>query len=164
MMRKVAACLLLVGLLALGTQLGWSQDKKVNLSLNAGVQSNLFSGTSFDYVDFTLDFRAGIALGKSFEISPEVMLLVDDSFDFSYFEVSPGVLLNYKAGNFFVGAGVILPILLGDESDVGNPAPKINVGYNFGKFKLTAYIITLIESGIDFLDYNYIGATLGYRF
>jgi hypothetical protein len=164
-MKKVAMCLLLVGLMVLGAQQGWSQDKKVNLSLNLGAQTNIFPGTSFDYAYFSLDFRAGFPLGKSFEISPEIMGLVDDSFNFSGFELDPGVILNYKSGNFFVGAGAILPIWLeSGNSDVASPAPKINVGYNFSKFKLTAYFISWTEAGSGFLKYNYIGATLGYIF
>src|SRR4030042_1560508 len=76
-----------------------------------------------------------------------------------------GVFLKYKAGNFFVGAGLLLPIWLeSGDSDVGNVMPKINVGYNFGKLKLTGYFLSITESGAGFLKYNYIGATLGYRF
>ncbi len=164
-MKKVSICFLLVGLLAVGAQQGWSQGKKVDLSLNLGVQTNIYPGTSFDWVDLTLDFRAGFALGKSFEISPELMALVDSDFSFHGVELSPGVILNYKAGNFFVGAGVILPIWLeSGNSDVGNLMPKINVGYNFGNFKLTGYFLSLTESGTGFLKYNYLGLTLGYRF
>jgi len=163
-MKKVGMCFLLVGLLALGAQQGWSQGKKANLSLNLGVQTNLWPGTSFDFAYFSLDFRAGFPIGKSFEISPELTALIDDSFDFSGVELDPGVMLNYNSGNFFVGLGAVLPIWLGDGSDVATPAPKINIGYNIGKFKLTAYLLTWTDSGSGFLKYNYIGATLGYRF
>jgi len=93
------------------------------------------------------------------------MALVEDDFSFSAVELSPGVILNYKFGKFFVGGGVVLPIWLGSgDSDVGNPMPKINVGYDFGKFRLTGYFLTLTESGADFLRFNYFGATLGYIF
>jgi len=164
-MKKAGICLVLVGLLAVGAQQGWSQGRKTDLSLNLGVQTNFFTGTSFDWVDITLDFRFGIPLGRSFEISPELMALVDSDFAFDYVELSPGVILNYKAGNFFVGAGVILPIWLASgDSDVGNVMPKINIGYNFGKLKLTGYLLTIAESGAGFLKYNYLGLTLGYRF
>ena len=164
-MKKIGMCVLLVGLLVLGAQQGWSQGKKANLSLNLGVQTNLSSGSSFDWLDLTLDFRAGFALGKNFEISPELMALIDSDFSFSGVELSPGVILNYKFGKFFVGGGVILPIWLeSGNSDVGNPMPKINVGYDFGKFRLTGYFLTLTESGADFLRFNYFGATLGYIF
>jgi hypothetical protein len=109
--------------------------------------------------------RVGISLGKSFEISPEVIATVDDSFDFNLVWLYPGVMLNFKAGNFFVGAGAVLPVLFGEgESDTGNPAPKINVGYKCGKFMITVYAMTWTESGLDFLDMNFIGATLGYKF
>jgi hypothetical protein len=164
-MKKIGMCILLVGLLVLGAQQGWSQGKKANLSLNLGAQTNIFPGSSFDWLDLTLDFRAGFALGKNFEISPELMALIEDDFSFTGVELSPGVILNYKAGKFFVGGGVILPIWLeSGDSDVGNPMPKINVGYNFGKFRLTGYFLSITESGAGFLKFNYIGATLGYIF
>ncbi|HUT08205.1 MAG TPA: hypothetical protein VMY15_05115 [Candidatus Latescibacteria bacterium] len=164
-MKKAGICFLLIGLLAVGAQQGWSQGRNVDLSLNLGAQTNFFPGTSFDWVDFTLDFRAGFALGRSFEISPELMALVDSDFSFHGVELSPGVILNYKAGNFFVGAGVILPIWLeSGNSDAGKLMPKFNVGYNFGKFKLTGYLLTIAESGAGFLKYNYLGLTFGYRF
>ncbi|OGD26728.1 MAG: hypothetical protein A2V57_03825 [Candidatus Aminicenantes bacterium RBG_19FT_COMBO_65_30] len=165
MKKVILVALAVVMLAAAGVQPALAQEKKTDLSLNLGVQTNIFPGTSFDWLDLTVDFRVGFALGKSFEISPELMALIDSDFSFEGVELSPGVILNYKAGNFFVGAGVILPIWLeSGDSDVGNVMPKINVGYNFGKLKLTGYFLSITESGAGFLKYNYIGATLGYRF
>ncbi len=165
-MKKVMLVVLAVGLFAgAAAEQALAQEKKTDLSLNLGVQTNVFPGISFDWVDITLDFRVGFALGKSFEISPELMALVDSDFAFNYVELSPGVILNYKSGNFFVGAGVVLPIYLASgDSETGNLMPKINVGYNFGKLKLTGYLLTITESGAGFLKYNYLGLTLGYRF
>jgi len=165
-MKKVGLMVLVVGMLAgAAVQLAYAQDKKVEFSLNLGVQTNVWSGSSFDYASFTLDARAGIALGKSFEISPEAMFVVDDSFDFDVVFLYPGVMLNYKAGNFFVGAGAVLPIVFGDgESETANIAPKINIGYKYGKLMITVYALTWTEPGIDFLDMNFVGATIGYRF
>jgi hypothetical protein len=165
-MKQVGLVLLVVVMLAGGAvQQANAQDKKVDFSLNLGVQTNVWSGSAFDYASFTLDARVGIALGKSFEISPEVMFVVDDSFNFDVVLLYPGVMLNYKAGNFFVGAGAVLPIAFGDgESETGNIAPKINIGYKFGKLMITVYALTWTEPGIDFLDVNYVGITLGYKF
>jgi hypothetical protein len=167
-MKKVVLMVLVVGLfVGAAAEQALAQGKKAEFSLNLGVQTNVWSGTSFDNAWFTLDARVGIALGKSFEISPEVMGVVDDSFNFSdvgWF-IYPGVMLNYKAGNFFVGVGVVLPIAFFEgESDSGNPAPKVNVGYKFGSFVFTLYAFTWTESGLDFLDMNFVGATAGYRF
>ena len=141
------------------------QEAKAVMSLNLGVQTNLFSESSFDNAWFTLDTRFGIAVGQSFEISPEVMAMVDDSFNFDAVWLYPGVMLNFKLSSFFVGAGAILPIVFYDgESDSGRLRPKFNFGYRAGSLTLTAYIITLTEEYADFLEYNYIGATIGYIF
>jgi hypothetical protein len=170
-MKRMVMVLLVIGIVGL-TALGpvWGQNqKKVNFSLNAGVQTDIFNGTSFDKALFTADGRVGLRLGRNFEISPEVMVV------FSYlsmFEgsggtiVYPGVMLNYRSGNFFVGAGAVLPCAFWEgESDTGNPAPKINVGYTFpNKIQITAYYLCWTESGIDLFDAGFAGITLGYRF
>lgn len=166
-MKKVILTVLVVGLFvaAVAVAPAWSQSRKASFSLNLGVQTNIYSGTSFDNAWFTLDARVGVPLGGSFEISPELMYAVDDSLDFTFGWLYPGVLANFKAGNFFVGGGVVLPFFFGEgSSDTGNLAPKINVGVDAGKIKLTAYFIAFTESGISFLDMNQAGVTIGYRF
>jgi hypothetical protein len=168
-MKKVFLCFLVIGVVAgLAVAPAWSQDKKVGFSLNAGVQTNVWDGSSFDQAVFTLDGRVGFALGKSFEISPEFMAVFNYG---SYFEASgatllyPGVMLHFKSGSFFVGLGAVLPWLFYDGgSDSGDISPKIDIGYKFGKLQVTAYLITWTEAGIDFLDVNWVGLTLGYRF
>ena len=145
----------------------WSQTR---FSLNGGIQTNVWNGSSFDNVVFTLDARAGIRLGRSFEISPEFMALYNYA---SYFDAVgahvwlfyPGVMLNYQTGGLFFGLGAVLPIMSGEgESDTGNLSPKINVGYRFGQWQITAYMISWVDSEIDLLDVNWVGLTLGYRF
>jgi len=161
-MMMVMAAVLFTAAVAVGP--AWSQGK-ANVSLNAGVQTNIWKGTSFDNAWFTLDLRIGIPLGASWEISPELMYAVDDSFDFSWTNLYPGVLANYRSGSFFVGAGIVLPIGFGGgESETGNISPKINAGYDFGKLKLTAYFLILSDYGIRLFDMNQAGLTLGYRF
>ncbi len=168
-MKKVLMGLLVLGVVAgLAVAPAWSQDKKVGFSLNAGVQTNVWDGSSFDKAVFTLDGRVGIALGRSFEISPEFMAVFNYG---SYFDTSgatllyPGVMLHFKIGSFFVGLGAVLPWLFYDgDSDSGDISPKIDIGYKFGKLQVTAYMITWTEAGIDFLDVNWVGLTLGYRF
>ena len=165
-MKKHIAGLLVVGLMTAGTvREASAQEKSVNFSLNLGIQTNLYKETSFDNAWFSLDFRAGIRLGRSFEISPEVMAAVDDSLSFDAVWLYPGLMLNYAPGGFFIGIGAVLPVwLTAEESDTGNLAPKINIGFRSGRFTVTAYLFTWTESGTDFLDYNFVGATLGYRF
>jgi hypothetical protein len=169
-MKKLFAALLVVGILAVAAAgPAWAQDKKVTFSLNAGVQTNIFNGSSFDNVAFTVDARVGLRLGRSFEISPEVMTV------FSYgtlFDGSggtllyPGVMLNYRSQNFFAGVGAVLPwAFFEGTSDTGNPAPKINIGYTFPNgIQLTVYYLTWTESGISLFDIGFAGVTLGYRF
>jgi hypothetical protein len=168
-MKRVLIGVVIAGLaLAAAVAPAWCQDNKVGFSLNAGVQTNVWNGSSFDKAVFTLDGRVGIALGKAFEISPEFMYVFNYA---SYFDMSggsilyPGVMLNYKMGKFFVGFGLVLPwAFFEGDNETGNIAPKINVGYRFGKLQMTAYMITWTEEGVDFLDVNWVGLTLGYRF
>ena len=170
-MKKVLAALVVVGILAVVAAAPASaQDKKVGVSLNAGVQTNIFNGTSFDKVVFTVDGRVGLRLGRSFELSPEVMAV------FSYFSLFgegsggtllyPGVMLNYRSQGFFVGAGAVLPwAFYGGNSDTGRIAPKINVGYKFPNgLQLTAYYLCWNEEGVNLFDIGFAGVTVGYRF
>ena len=114
---------------------------------------------------FTLDARVGFGLGKSFRSAPSSCGWSTTASTSNDTLLYPGVMLNYKPGNFFVGAGVVLPIAIGGGStDSGNPAPKINIGYQYGNLMFTLYALTWTESGIDFLDINYVGVTVGYRF
>jgi hypothetical protein len=163
-MKKVMIGLLVVGFLV-GASFAQAQEKKIAFSVNLGVQTNLWKGSTFEEAQGTLDVRAGIRLGKSFEISPEIMYATFYKFHFDAGFLYPGVMLNYAPGNFFVGAGAVLPVVIGgDEISSGNPAPKINIGYTTGHLVLTAYFIAWTESEINFLDMNFVGATIGYRF
>jgi hypothetical protein len=165
-MKKVIMGFVLTGLLIGGAfSNAQAQEKKLAFSLNLGVQTNLYSESSFDNAWFTLDARVGVPIGESLEISPEVMAAVDDSLDFSALWLYPGLMLNFKLGRFFVGAGAVLPIVFYEGgSDSGNLAPKINMGWSAGSVTLTAYLFTWTEENTDFLEYNFIGATIGYRF
>ena len=167
-MKKVMTGLLVMGLLVVGA-FGQAQEKKVAFSLNLGIQTNLWKDTSFDLTQGTLDLKAGIRIGRSFQISPELMYVTSHKFHLDYGYIYPGVMLNYVAKNFFIGAGAVLPIVYGGgESHSGNPAPKINVGYIADHLMLTAYIIMWTEhdpyGDSNFPNFNFIGATVGYRF
>jgi hypothetical protein len=104
-MKKAILALGVVALL-LGGGLGRARgQEKMVFGLNLGVQTNLDSESSFDNAWFTLDARLGIPIGKSFEISPEIMAAVDDSLDFDAVWLYPGLILNFKMGKFFIGGG-----------------------------------------------------------
>jgi len=165
-MKKVILGFVLMGLLIGGAfSNALAQEKKLSFSLNLGVQTNLYSESSFDNAWFTLDARVGLPIGASLEISPEVMAAVDDSLDFDVIWLYPGLMLNLRLGRFFVGAGAVLPVIFFEgESDSGNLAPKVNIGLSAGPVTLTAYIFTWTEENTDFLEFNFIGATIGYRF
>jgi hypothetical protein len=168
-MKKTLMVFLAIGVVAAGVVgPAWGQGTKVNFSLNGGVQTNIFNGSSFDRVWFTLDARAGILVTKSFEISPEFMGVFHYGFEGGPFGtiLYPGVMLNFRSGGgFFVGAGAVLPWAISEgSSDTGRIAPKVNVGYSFGNIQLTAYFIAWNEKEIDFLDVNFAGVTVGYRF
>jgi hypothetical protein len=165
-MKKVVSILAVVGLFILGAfSNAQAQVTRTAFSLNLGIQTDLSSESSFDEAWFSLDARFGIPVGHSLEISPEIMAAVDDSFDFDAVWLYPGVMLNIKSGDFFVGAGAVLPIILWDgESETFNLAPKVNIGHRAGNLILTAYIFTFTEEGFSFLEFNLIGATIGYRF
>ncbi|HSA94562.1 MAG TPA: hypothetical protein VLJ16_00830 [Acidobacteriota bacterium] len=165
-MKKLAMVLLVLAVsAAAAAPPAWSQARKTDVSLNLGVQTNIWHGTSFDNAWFTVDLRVGVPLGKNLELAPELMYATDDSLEFAFHNLYPGVVLNYRSGGFFAGAGAVLPIGFGGgESDTASPSPKINLGYDLGKLKLSAYFLMFLDSGIDFLDVNQAGITLGYKF
>jgi len=165
-MKKVILGFVLTGLLIGGAFYNaLAQEKKLSFSLSLGAQTNLYSESSFDNAWFTLDARIGLPVGAFLEISPEVMAAVDDSLDFDVIWLYPGLMLNLRLGKFFVGAGAVLPVIFFEgESDSGNLAPKVNIGYSAGPLTLTAYIFTWTEENMDFLEVNFIGATIGYKF
>ena len=165
-MKKAVLSLMVMGLLVGGTfSDAQAQMYRPSFSLNIGAQTNLFKDSSFDNLWFTVDARLGIPIGRHLEISPEVMAAVDDSLDFDLIWLYPGAMLNFKARNFFIGIGAVLPVVFFEgESETSNIAPKVNVGFRTRNLILTAYLFTWTEEGMDFLEFNYIGATIGYRF
>jgi hypothetical protein len=165
-MKKVVLSLMVMGFFVGGTfSSALAQERKVSFSLNVGIQTNLTSESPFENLWFSLDTRFGIAIGKSLEISPEVMAAAYDDFSFDEIYLYPGVMLNYKLGNFFIGAGAVLPIIFYiGEVDSYNPAPKVNFGYRRGNLILTVYIFTWIMEDFGFLEYNQIGATVGFTY
>jgi len=165
-MKKVVSYLVVMGLFFGGAfSDAHTQGRRTLFSLNLGVHTDLSNEGSFNNAWFTADARLGIPVGRILEISPEVMAAVDDSFKFNVVYLYPGVMLNYKMGNFFVGAGAVLPLFFYDgETDAYSPAPKVNIGYRTGNLILTAYLFTWTEEDWGFLELNFIGATIGFSF
>ena len=167
-MRKVVLGLLVVGLLAAGL-FAQAPEKKWAFSVNLGIQTNLWRGSTFDEGQGTVDVRAGYRLGKSFEISPEVMYATGYKFHTDFSFLYPGVMLNYVGREFFVGAGAVIPVTFGgDSSSSGNPAPKFNIGFYHNHLQATAYIIMWTEKDPygywNFPHFNFAGLSVGYRF
>jgi hypothetical protein len=169
-MRKVLLVLLGTGMLALADAgPACAQEKSPTFSLNAGFQTNVICGTSFNKVAFALDSRMGFSLGPHFEVSPEIMIV------FSYTRLLggsggmilyPGAMLNYRARNFFVGAGAVLPwFFYGGEADNDRVSPKVNVGYVFpNRIQVTVYYLTISKEFIGLFDLGFAGVSVGYRF
>lgn len=142
-----------------------AQQTKKAFSLNLGVQTDYSGESPFEHLWFTLDARFGIAVGQSLEISPEVMAAVEDSLEFDDVFLYPGVMLNYKLGDFFIGAGVVLPLFFyGGDFEAHPPAPKVNFGYRARSLILTVYVFNWTEEDFRFLELLLIGATIGIRF
>jgi hypothetical protein len=161
-MKKVLGVLLVIGLLAGGAgQKAMANGKKVEFSLNLGVMTDLTSESSFSDVLYTLGAQADISLGSSFKLSPEVQVITY-RFHFDYVLLDPGIILNFTSKGFFAGAGIILPIVVGEgESDTGKISPKFNIGYSGRHVILAGYLITDTE---NFFEYNLIGVSIGYKF
>jgi hypothetical protein len=150
---KKTLLLLLSGQLLCGGLLAADLPKKPSFSLNAGVQMMIWSDVEAGQL--TLDFRAGFRLGKYFELSPEIAFWAGGDTGHSTSDksrLSPGVMANFIAGRFFMGAGVILPSRFG---------VKANIGYIFGHVMVTAHIGSATFSD----ERNTIfGLSAGYRF
>jgi len=164
-MKKVVIGLVVLGLVAVIP--AWSQQDK--FSLNFGLQTNICEWSSFDDIAFTLDARLSSKLSKPLNISFELMTMYNYGSFFPWgmdiWVIYPGVMLNYEFGRWFAGLGAVWPFIIGEgEVDVMTPAPKLNVGYKFGRWQVTAYIITWTGEGYGFLDWNWAGLSLGYRF
>ena len=161
-MRKLVLGLL-AGCLLAGGVFAAAPGKMVAFSLNGGLQLLFWSDVISQHV--TLDFRAGFRLGKSFEISPEIMyagyghsshLPADRS------RIYPGVIANFVSRHFFAGVGVTFPIVLDGGSAIPL-APKGNIGLVLGRWMMTAYLVSSALSG-ETSWAPIFGLSIGYRF
>lgn len=157
-MRKVILGILVVAMVGGAFQQVQAQEKKAQGGLNLGVMflgGPIEEGFGLWTFGLSLDYR----LGKNVTISPEVDIWTFQ-FHFESFILSPGLILNYQEGNFFVGAGVIFPVVISEfvTADLGL-FPKVNIGFRGKNVKLTAYALSnWALSGVV------LGASIGYRF
>lgn len=152
-MKRIISVVLVAGLaIGVGARQAFAQDKKIEFSLNAGALTE-----SFEEVWATISPQLDFHVTKGFTISTEVMC----TSDFYNVVLLPGVLLNYTGRGLFAGAGVVLPVYITGGLEAGNLLLKLNAGYRFGHFHLTAYVIT--DTSAMFSE-NIFGAGIGYRF
>jgi len=144
-------------LVAGGSSIAQGQEQKLAFSLNLGIQKEIY----VEYPEnalLTVDARLCISIAKFVEISPEFMAVLEDWF-------YPGVMLNFKLGGFFAGVGAVLPIYYGVGGHGSNSlSPKVNMGYAARYLTLTVYALTQNHESLGLWVYNYMGATVGYRF
>jgi hypothetical protein len=159
-MKRVLVGLLL-GVLLVGGAWAQGHEKNVEFTLSLGVQTDLSSASSFSDALFTMAANLDVHLGRSVMISPEVMVVTHD-FDFGSVIIYPGAILNFKFGAAFIGAGLVLPVLVtSGSSDTGDLSPKINLGVRAGHITLMAYLITNTD---EIFKNNLIGASVGVTF
>ena len=155
-MKKVIPRLIIIGLLLGGiSQQAKAQDKGLEFNLNAGAL------TSFDFDDILFTFGAGLDyhLGEHISISPELQLWTFN-FEFKEIYLNPGIILNFRLKNFFIGGGVISPFE-GLSPIYPYFLPKINAGFRIKNIKLTLY---LIFPNDDFPELFLTGANIGIVF
>jgi hypothetical protein len=155
--KKVMTVFLVMGFLA-GAAFAQAPEKKATFNVNAGV----VGATGWGSVFFSLGMGVDIAVGKHWTVSPEVQMITYQ-FRFEAVILAPAILLNYSPkGNFFVGAGLGLPILVsGDVSEAGQLCAVANVGYRGNHFFISGYFATAFEG---MFSSNFFGARIGYRF
>jgi hypothetical protein len=93
-------------------------------------------------------------------ISPECDLLIYN-FTFDPVWIMPGVILNMNLAALYVGAGVVVPVIIGSGYTLGNMLLKLNAGVKIGNLKLQAFVLTSFEN--LFVD-TWVGATIGTGF
>lgn len=158
-MRKFFFSLMVIGPLLGGiSQKAQAQDKVRAFNLNIGTVTHM----SFGDVYFTLGVGFDSQIGEYIMISPEIQLL-SNKFRFDSFPILPGIILNLKLKNFFVGTGVIFPFRISGDGGIksGNLAAKINAGFRINRLKLTLYLITPFE---NLFEENLLGASIGIVF
>lgn len=159
-MKKIILSLLSIGILA-GGAAAQSPEKKVAFSLNAGIT---YDNESEVMLNVTVDARAGFRLPNHLLLVPEVMYAFSGMREDRV--LSPGVILNYVAGNAFFGGGLVVQFRFTPWGTFTDPAAKLNAGLAWRHVMLTAYYTGRFytDEETDLFGYHQIGVTVGYRF
>lgn len=135
----------------------------------AGPISFYIRGGIMTPIDFSFNPVYGLAGANldinigALSISPECDLLIYN-FTFNPVFITPGVILNMNLAALYVGAGVVVPVLIGSGGTLqGELQFKLNAGVKIGNLKLQAFLLTAF-SNLFSSTYTWVGATLGTGF
>lgn len=156
-MKKALLVLLTTALLA-GRAFAQVPMRPVIFSVCAGL---MFDSEESGLAQWSLDLRAGIRLGRHFELSPEAMFAGSPGHSFFY----PGVILNVMSRQLFFGAGLVKPIEMVGHGDT-SLAAKFVLGYLRGPIILTGFFMGSVETdeNTSLFEHYRIGFTAGFRF
>jgi hypothetical protein len=142
---------------------GRSSGPGAGSDIRFGINFGAMTDDTFSFSPFlwTAGAELDFQFGSFLMFSPEVML-VGSGFEFKEFILYPAAILNFSAGNFFVGGGVAKGILIGSGTSGSTDfLLKLNAGFVAPSVKLTAYALMAFDSLFkDML----LGASLGFRF
>jgi hypothetical protein len=159
MKKTVALALCLVALLAFGASSAQAAGP-LNFYIRGGIMiSGIPDFTQYwGLVGANLDLNFG-----RLSISPECDMTISKFFTFSMVELLPGVILNINLANFYIGAGIILPVVIVSGADDLHGALylKANAGIKLGGFKLQVF-----AAGPNYAPFSdsLLGATFGAGF
>ena len=132
---------------------------EMRFGINFGIMTD--DSFSFDPIIWTAGFEIDFQFGNFLMLSPEVML-VGEGFEFDYFILYPGVILNLTPGSFFIGGGVAKGFFIGSGASGSTDFMlKLNAGLASRSVKLTAYALMAFDSLFKNMA---LGASLGFRF
>lgn len=131
----------------------------MSFGLNFGIMTD--DSFSFDPIIWTAGVELDFQFGSYLMLSPE-LTLVGEGFEFDYFILYPGLILNFTASSFFAGGGVVKGFLIGSGASGSTDLMlKLNAGLAAKNIKLTAYALMAFDSLFQNMA---LGATLGFRF
>jgi len=135
--------------------------KKINICLNTGLQTDSILHSPL----WTWEIKGSIRVHRSLQISPEFMFSTEFSLNFRNCYINPGIMVNYVAKKFFIGAGATMLIkVAGWTRNKFSPALKINAGLIFNRGMFTVYAVPWTDyRGIE-SNSTIIGASIGFLY
>ena len=129
----------------------------LNFYIRTGIMtpSDFSFNPVFGLAGANIDFNIG-----ALSLSPECDLLIYN-FTFNPVWIMPGVILNMNLAALYVGAGVVVPVIIGSGYTLGNMLLKLNAGVKIGNLKLQAFLLTSFD---NLFVNTWVGATLGTGF